>query len=180
MSFLTRRLKFRPKYLNVYEFQANGRLHLHILFFGLRFLISVYDISDMWKRYGQGQIVDTKLLKTDGTTWQWTHGKPKDAGEKEKPDTYLKKYLKKNLFDDNASMQYWIYNTRFFTCSQSFNKAKKRFRGLGWYRFLGVFYEGSAPRHNPYVQAWGVGVDPPRKREVSRDLQIINNLCQLA
>lgn len=180
MSFFTRRKGGRPVYINVYEFQKNGRLHMHIVFFNMRWLLSGEEMSQLWDKYGQGSVVKFLSLRSDKKEWHWAKEKPKDCKGDEKPEKYLKKYLKKNLYNEEGSMQYWTYGTRFFTNSRLFEVPKRKLPPLGWYRFLGVYYEGSAPRHNPYVQAWGVGVDPPRKREVSQDLQIINNLCQLA
>lgn len=182
MSFLTRREgkkgKGRPEYLNVYEFQKNGRLHLHIVFFNMNYIIPGNELSKLWDRYGQGRIVKFLRLRSDGNNWQWARERPKDS-RGSKPEKYLKKYLKKNLYDETASMQYWMYNTRFFTNSRVFEIARPKLPSLGWYRFLGVFYEGDAPRHNPNVYAWGVGVDPPKKKEPSEAYKQMMKLSQL-
>lgn len=182
MSFLARRHGGRPVYINVYEFQKNGRLHMHIVFFNVRWLIDGKEMSNLWDKYGQGSVVKFLSLKSDGKEWQWQNSTPKDAKKDEKPDKYLKKYLKKNLYDELGSMQYWIYGTRFFTNSRLFEIKKTKLPPLGWYKFLGVSYDGFRPYLPPIIFTGpGPYFGPPKpKPEISQDLQIINKLCQLA
>lgn len=168
MSYMARKNKGRRiPYLSVFEFQGNGRLHLHIVFFGVRFLLKKDEMVRLWMKYGQGKIVDFKSLKSDGKTWQWTHQKPKDAKEKERPDSYLKKYLKKNLYDEIASMQYWIYGTRFFSNSRMFEIAKTILPSLGWYYFYGCVPAGSM-QHLPGHVGFTSNNGPPRYRSKPR------------
>jgi len=181
MSFLARRHGERPKYLNVYEFQKNGRLHMHIVFFNVRWLIDGEEMSKLWQKYGQGSVVKFLSLKSDGIEWLWQKSAPKDAKKDEKPEKYLKKYLKKNLYDELGSMQYWIYGTRFFTNSRCFEIKKTKLPPLGWYKFLGVSYDGFRPFLPPIIYTGHVPIGPPKPRlEISPDLQIINKLCQIA
>lgn len=182
MSFLSRRHGSRIPYINVYEFQKNGRLHMHIVFFNVRWLVDGQEMSDLWEKYGQGSVVKFLSLKSDGKEWQWRKEKPKDAKKDEKPDKYLKKYLKKNLYNERGSMQYWVYGTRFFTNSRMFEVKKTKLPPLGWYKFLGISYDGFRPVL-PAIIFTGPGpyFGPPQpKTEISQDLQVINNLCQLA
>lgn len=180
MSFLARRHGERPKYINVYEFQKNGRLHMHIVFFGVKWLIDGKEMSELWEKYGQGSVVKFLSLYSDGKEWQWQKSAPKDAQKDEKPEKYLKKYLKKNLYDEIGSMQYWIYGTRFFTNSRLFEIKKIKLPPLGWYKFLGVSYDGFRPYLPPIIFTGHVPVGPPKQPVISQDLQIINKLCHIA
>lgn len=141
MSFLTRRLGKRPKYLNVYEFQGNGRLHLHIIFFGIRWLISGDKMKELWVKYTQGSVFKFIEMKNNNGVWEWVTEKPSDAGNKT-PADYLKKYLKKALFDERALYQYWIYNTRFFTYSRDLAPLTSYYISKKLYVFAGTFYDG--------------------------------------
>jgi hypothetical protein len=141
MSFLTRRLGYRPKYLNVYEFQGNGRLHLHIMFFGIKYLISGDEMRKLWIKYGQGEIFKFISIKNNNGSWEWVKQKPSDAGNKS-PIDYLKKYLKKALYDEGALYQYWIYNTRFFTYSRDLAPLIGYYISKQLYIFVGAFYDG--------------------------------------
>ena len=182
MSFLTRRHGGRFPYINVYEFQKNGRLHMHIVFFNTRWLLDGEEMSRLWDKYGQGSVVKFLSLKSNKKEWQWSKNAPSDCKGDEKPDKYLKKYLKKNLYNEQGSMQYWVYGTRFFTNSRMFEIKKTKLPPLGWYKFLGISYDGFRPVL-PAIIFTGPGpyFGPPKpKREISQDLQIINNLCQLA
>jgi hypothetical protein len=62
----TGRPRKRPPYLKALEFTEKGYPHLHVLFFdvptresdGMPYLIDKQELSDKWRDYGQGQIVD--------------------------------------------------------------------------------------------------------------------------
>lgn len=170
----------RIPYLSVFEFQGNGRLHLHIVFFNARYILQKSRLIRLWKKYGQGEIVDFKNLHSDGKEWQWTRDRPKDAEEKEPPSTYLKKYLKKNLYDEFASMQYWIYGTRFFSNSRMFEVAKQKLKPKGWYYFYGCAPSGSITRLPGKEVRSNNG--PPRyrapPRATSEIMQQLDRLCR--
>jgi len=181
MSHLTRKLGYRPAYLCVNEFQKNGRLHLHIVFFGLRYLLGKDVMVYLWKKYGQGEIVDFKRLRKDKGTgcFEWEGSRPSDCKQGERPSTYLKKYIIKNLYDEGASMQYWVYNTRFYSYSRRYFVGltfRRISRGL--YVFLGVFYNGGAgamasrPGH-----ALGIGRPPDPPKEKNPDIELLDKLC---
>lgn len=136
MSYFTRKLGYRPQYINVFEYQKNGRIHFHVLFFGLKWLIDKSVLSQLWHKYGAGEIVDFLTLRNSGNKWIWDRHKPKDANNKD-PEEYLKKYLKKGLFDISKLYQYWIYNNRFFTNSRNLNVICKYKVSQGFYVFIG-------------------------------------------
>jgi Protein of unknown function (DUF3296). len=105
-------------YINVREFQNNGRLHMHVILFGVSLQQDVNDIKrkiftnslveKAWIRYGQGSVTNSQPLNwmDDKQTIWWgnrTH-KPSDCKTGDGPLDYLKKYLRKVLSgnDDNV------------------------------------------------------------------------------
>jgi len=133
-------------YVCVREFQKNGRVHFHIAIFGIhlpRTPESAKDkhfISCIWNDYGQGKITDVKNLTLKDGVFQWARhtDKPKDCKRDQSPMSYLKKYLIKAQFDETAQFQYWIYNARYYTYSQSLHKTPKRRRYKALYQYVGT------------------------------------------
>ena len=109
----------RLKYIAAYEFQENGLIHLHLCFFGIRYLAKIDDISDDWKKCGQGRIVHAYGIRRDGDVWLWNQEKPNDAQGKS-PVDYLRKYLEKALYVNESFSMYWAINKRFTTMSRMF------------------------------------------------------------
>lgn len=102
-------------YINVREFQKNGRLHMHIVLFGITLDQDIKDkkrniftnsyVEKLWKKYGQGSVTNTIPLKYDKETQKlgWGRDKPSDCGKKQDPMSYLKKYLSKVLDGNNPA-----------------------------------------------------------------------------
>ena len=149
LSHLARKFGARPTYLNVNEFQKNGRIHLHLVIFGRSYVMQMKQLSALWMKYGQGQIVHFHKIKKDRTGWVWDGQSPYDAKEKT-PADYLKKYLKKALFND-SNYQYWVYNTRFFSHSRKLRPSAPKKLSRGWYVFFGVFYD-QIPEYGRHYQ----------------------------
>ena len=118
-SLNQKRLGYRPKYLNVHEFTEKGLLHSHIVIFGIDYLTSWRRLSKDWEKCGQGTVVHIYGLRNNGTAWHWARAPPKGAKKGRSVDLYLKKYLKKNLFDNSELELYWTFNKRFFTYSKA-------------------------------------------------------------
>lgn len=129
LSFLTKRLGKRPQYIASNEFTKSGLLHVHAIIY-VPYLVRKQDITDEWKRCGQGEINYIYRLKSRNGRWIW-------AGEKERPPdaktgdagVYLKKYLKKCLFatrdgaassEDSPLYMFWAIGKRFWTSSRCF------------------------------------------------------------
>jgi hypothetical protein len=134
---------YKFSYQNVLEFQKNGRLHSHITIFGLDFLMDLHELSLLWDSYGMGRIVHAYGLKrNEANSFTWAHKKPTDARNVE-PDAYLMKYLLKAQY--TTSSNYWVYNTRFYTNSRTFEDSEgnailrkiKRMRPSYW-AFIGT------------------------------------------
>lgn len=151
LSHLSRDYGARPTYINVNEFQPkNGRIHLHLVIFGKSYIMPMRKLSALWDKYGQGSIVHFhKLRKDQDGAWTWDRQKPKDTKGKS-PIDYLKKYLKKGLFDE-TNYQFWIYNTRFFTNSRKLLPKKLKKLSRHHYYFFGVFYD-LAPEYGKKYQ----------------------------
>lgn len=116
MAALRKRYRNRKlMYINVREFQKNGRLHMHIVLFGVTLEQDIKDkkkniftnsyVEKMWKKYGQGSVTNTIPLKYDKETQKlgWGREKPNDCGKKQDPMNYLKKYLSKVLDGNNPA-----------------------------------------------------------------------------
>jgi hypothetical protein len=62
------------QYLNVPEFQFNGRLHLHFVVFGMDYLINLKELRQWWKSHGMDEMVHAYSLKKnpkDPIKWTW-------------------------------------------------------------------------------------------------------------
>ena len=122
-SLIQKRKGFRPKYLNVHEFTEKGLLHSHIVLFGIDYLSHFRQLSKDWQKCGQGSIVHIYGLRNNGTAWTWSRAQPKGAKAGRSVDLYLKKYLKKSLFEADELELYWTFNKRFFTHSKALRPA---------------------------------------------------------
>ncbi|MEM4819444.1 MAG: hypothetical protein QXQ91_03970 [Nanopusillaceae archaeon] len=150
-SWLKKRLGFNPPHICVYEFQDNGRLHLHVILFGVSRIGDKFtEITPELVRIGFGKINYLYKIVNRGK-WVWAGEKPGGGGPRE----YLKKYLVKSfkLFfgDSNDSSvgvvnvdvmklsMYWASGKRFFSYSriEGVKVKVKVVRGL--YEFVGVF-----------------------------------------
>lgn len=109
---------FRPKYLQVYEFQKNGMIHGHCVIFGKHWLDSFEQIKQDWQLTGQGERIHIYALHKEGDIWQWSKGSPQDSRNRQ-PVDYLMKYLGKGVRVSSGHGMYWAINKRFFTNSQA-------------------------------------------------------------
>jgi hypothetical protein len=113
---------FRPKYLQVYEFQKNGMIHGHCVIFGRQWLDKFEQVKADWTRLGQGERCHIYAMHTEQvnekTVWQWNNAKPGDARNRA-PVDYLMKYLGKGVRLSMNHGMYWAINKRFFTNSQA-------------------------------------------------------------
>lgn len=173
----------RLKYIGAYEFQENGLIHLHAIFFGIRYLASIDQISEDWQMCGQGRIVHAYGIRKEGDIWHWNKEQPKDA-EGRSPVDYLRKYLEKALYVDESFGMYWAVNKRFCSMSRIFQTKECQGCRAVWgsalrvcpdcgaplrrvsqgFRFLGAMEKGSSPtaemmnRHRWPIRETGPGV----------------------
>ncbi|MFA5407723.1 MAG: hypothetical protein WC343_03015 [Bacilli bacterium] len=130
ISYLRKKFGFRPRYIRVTEYQENGLIHLHVVLFGIdpddKELQNIlkYQSADDWARCGQGRVTKAIPIHLDAEgLWQWTGKRPEDARQGESVTDYLKKYLKKSVFNPQDLYLYWAINSRFFSCSRVFSPA---------------------------------------------------------
>jgi hypothetical protein len=154
----------RLKYISAYEFQENGLIHLHAVFFGIRYLASIDQISEDWQMCGQGRIVHAYGIRKEGDIWHWNKESPKDADGKS-PVDYLRKYLEKALYVNESFGMYWAVNKRFCSMSRIFQTKECQGCRAVWgsalricpdcgaplrrmsqgFRFLGALEKGNSP-----------------------------------
>jgi len=140
MSWLRKKLGFRPPYVAVYEFTKSGLMHVHVIFFGLSYLAHKYTITEAWKRTGQGEITYIYALKNEKGKFVWSRGKPKDCKSSKTAEDYLKKYLMKGMNNPKALVFYWVSNKRFFTYSRSLLIGEKKVVvSTGFFEFFGTW-----------------------------------------
>lgn len=113
---------YKFQYLNVLEFQKNGRLHNHIAVFGMDYVLDVREMKKKWQDYGQGEVVHAYSLKKHpdnpmSWTWKNPNNRPSDCRNKD-PVDYLREYLSKAQY--GTSVNYWTFNSRYFTNSRNF------------------------------------------------------------
>jgi hypothetical protein len=121
----TRRRGYRIPYIRVAEFMKNGLIHTHVILFGLKWAKPFNQLAREWgEKYQQGFMVHAYVLQNKDKKWTWKNEKntPDDARGRS-PDDYLKKYLKKALYDTSSHWGYWVHNKRFYTMSQSIRYA---------------------------------------------------------
>lgn len=137
-------LNLKLPYLCVREFQRNGNVHYHIVIFGVSWLKHNDEISRIWQEYGQGKITKiNKIRFNEERGYIWADKAPEDSKGRQ-PLEYLKKYLLKGQYAEKnpeASLLYWVFNSRFFTYSSSLLSDEHRPRpyiSKGLYEFAGV------------------------------------------
>jgi hypothetical protein len=116
------------KYINVLEFQLNGRLHSHIPLFGIDYIMDVKELSRFCVSKGLGKIVHAYAIKTDASgkwTWKNPNNIPRDSRNRN-PVDYLKVYLLKGQFA--TASNYWAFGSRFYTNSRNFEPVEERTR----------------------------------------------------
>jgi len=117
-KFLSKALPSRVDWLKVNEFQKNGRLHFHIIYFGVNWLLTKSLIQYAWQYYGGGEILDVHSINQEvGRGWHWARSCPYEAAGKQ-PFDYLSAYLEKSMSPAHGSM-YWVTGCRNWTCSKS-------------------------------------------------------------
>lgn len=134
----------RLKYIAAYEFQENGLIHLHVCFFGIRYLSSMDKIAEDWNGCGQGRIAHAYGIRRNGDVWEWNREKPADAAGKS-PVDYLRKYLEKALYVSEHFPLYWAVNKRFCTMSRMFQTKECEGCRSVWGSGLKVCPECGAP-----------------------------------
>ncbi|WP_455565193.1 rolling circle replication-associated protein [Methanosarcina siciliae] len=68
IDFMRYHLPDHVEYISVLEFQKNGRIHFHVTFFGINWLMNKSAIQYAWKGYGGGEILDIHTIRRRGSS----------------------------------------------------------------------------------------------------------------
>jgi hypothetical protein len=135
-SMKLKRQNIEYAYIQSFEFQKNGRLHAHIVIFGIKRLEGWKDLQDYCVKIGLGKFVNIKTLRNVNGIW-------KDLSHSDKAvsdlGSYLKKYIKKAMTEPGMMYNYWVNDTRFYTYSRIFSTGKIKV-STDWL-YLGSFNE---------------------------------------
>lgn len=174
VSYLQKKFGFRPRFIRVNEFQENGLIHVHCVIFGIspdeKELQNIlkYESRDDWARCGQGRVTKGIPIHIDDQgKWQWVGHRPDDSKPGESVPDYLKKYLKKAVFNPQDLYLYWAVNTRFFSCSRMFSPpAEPKRVGPPLWDYVGVTPDGAIPDWLRYLSERRI----PNPIEIPRDV----------
>jgi hypothetical protein len=116
--FLKRALPERACWIKVAEFQENGRLHFHIIIFGVNWIATKKLLQYTWCKYGGGPIMDIHTIKQEPLRgWVWARSCPLESAGKE-PGDLLASYLEKSMSMSHGSL-YWVTGVRNWTASKN-------------------------------------------------------------
>ena len=133
MSWVQKKIKTRPKYIKITEYQTSGRIHFHIMFFGIGRLADKFtELTPELEGLGFGKISWVCKCTNRNGRWVFARAKPPDATT-QNVRSHLKKYLEKALGQDHYKVaMYWLTNRRFYTCSQAFTESSIPRDPQGW------------------------------------------------
>jgi hypothetical protein len=151
MSFLSRRLGFRPRYICVFELQDSGNPHLHVVIFGISRIEDHYKLTEILRGQGFGIVHYEYKIVNQGGSWTWASGVRPPRCRTNDVKGYLSKYLSKalggdlgNRIGDQVSKYkvafYFASGKRFFTCSRSLLVRRSRGVSLSTWVFVGSFH----------------------------------------
>jgi len=150
MSWLHKRVGFRPRYVAVLEWQDFGNPHLHVVLFGVSRIEDHWRLTEYLKGIGFGEIHWEYQIVNNGGSWVWRNPKAKPKGSTSySVFNYLKKYLSKIFYGlSNDSLEvsisemkislYFATNKRFFTYSRELYRPVCYPRWCGW-EFIGSY-----------------------------------------
>lgn len=135
-TFLDNLLPRGLTYICVREFQQNGRLHFHIIVFGVNWLLPIQTLKALWVGYGGGPVMNICALQQVQEGWTWARQSPREA-KGQAPAVFLTEYLEKSM-SPKSGLNYWIYNVQFWTASKNIKQAPERYESKGVWAKVGV------------------------------------------
>jgi len=156
MSWLRKRVGFRPEYVAVLEWQDSGNPHLHVVLFGVSRIEDHWRLTEYLKGIGFGEIHWEYQIVNNGGSWVWRNpkAKPRDSGSSNSVDSYLMKYLSKVFYGSSKGAPkgatssidisvmkislYFATNKRFFTYSRRLCRLVYYRVSVGWV-FIGSY-----------------------------------------
>ncbi|AKB26324.1 hypothetical protein MSMTP_2855 [Methanosarcina sp. MTP4] len=118
------------------EFQENGRLHFHVVFFGINWLETKKKIQFFWTKYGGGYVMDIHAIRRTSDGWTWSRSCPLEAANQD-PKTFLSEYLEKSM-SPLFGMDYWLTGVQYWTASREIRATHKKKEKQGNWIFKGV------------------------------------------
>ena len=123
-------------YIKVNEFQKNGRLHFHIVIFGIKWLMPIKLLKKLWVSYGGGPVMNICAITQTKEGWTWVRNSPKDAGGKA-PAGFLSDYLEKSMSPSSGAL-YWAFNIQFWSASKDIKQLPEKHNTKGVWARVGV------------------------------------------
>jgi hypothetical protein len=130
MTFLNKRYGCELQYVAVPEFTKSGIPHLHVVILGVVWVISQAELSEVWSRYGQGEVVDIRRCG--------------QGFRNSSVFRYVMKYVEKSwdiMGDEPKNLLHvaylWALNARSFSVSRGLLGCRERVR-VG-FMYLGAF-----------------------------------------
>jgi hypothetical protein len=142
MSWVAKKVGFRPNYLKVVEFHESGLIHFHVVLFGIKRLADKFsELTPELEKIGFGKINFLySIRKNESAEWVWLKA-PKDA-KRRNPKGYLMKYLAKSTSNYQKDLAlFFATNLRFFSYSyRVLKKKEKSFVVEVRFVFIGSFF----------------------------------------
>ena len=142
MSWITKKVGFRPNYLKVVEFHESGLVHFHVVLFGIKRLADKFsELTPELEKIGFGKINFLySIRKIENGDWVWIKA-PSDA-KRRSPKGYLLKYFNKSTSSYQKDLAlFFASNLRFFSYSiRVLKKKEKSFVVEVRFVFIGSFF----------------------------------------
>ena len=123
-------------YIKVNEFQKNGRLHFHLVIFGINWVMPVHVLKKVWVGYGGGKVMNIRAITRTKEGWTWARKPPQEAGG-QAPAGYLSDYLEKSMSPSSGAL-YWAFNIQFWSASRDIKQSPEKHETKGVWARVGV------------------------------------------
>ena len=164
-----------PENLTVLEFTESGLPHIHIVLFGVSYVVSQEQLSAKWRDYGQGSVVDIRTAKNVHDSKEW---RLHDDGTVVTLRQYLGKAIRelqslanadadelRDRLDDGdvhlwRQALYWATERQYYTCSPSLRATDNGDDALPHvteWEFVGVARLEQIPSHVAQSATFGIG-----------------------
>ena len=130
--FLDSKLAGGLTYIKVNEFQNNGRLHFHLVIFGINWIMPIKLLKKIWVSYGGGLVMNTCAIAQTKEGWTWVRKPPKEACG-QAPAGFLSDYLEKSMSTHSDAL-YWAFNIQFWSASSIIQSPEKHETKRFWAR----------------------------------------------
>lgn len=145
-------------YIKVNEFQKNGRLHFHLVIFGINWIMPIKLLKKIWVSYGGGPVMNICAITQTKEGWTWSRKPPKEAGG-QAPAGFLSDYLEKSMSPSSGAL-YWAFNIQFWSASRDIKQSPEKHETKGfWARVSVVGKEGKRlfQKNNDKAKAFFAG-----------------------